>query len=583
MDSAATLLSVTTPESIPRVAIFLGLDGIYPDERLGIECVESLQDVLTYLDHYEVKVVVLGPRAERPAICSILGLIATQVRGPLAIVIGFGAGSEFLQEFVDSGRVFYISRDCPSAAHLRSLVAAAVRHHDSISARDNLYKSASKIPTGHVLEYCIRLSHQTDKTSICDLLVEAVRKVVIVDRAHIALYDADKDSISWLDADRNQESIDSAASGLTAFVARTGECIQLESVGSDPRYDSEADNPNGCNDDRFVALPILGVGAIPVCIVVAIRAPSETTFSVDDVASLVLLIESAAPPLNSALLRERLEGLIVEETRVTDVFSREALDHYTSRAENEGALIRTAPSWLKNAHWFCVAFLLSSLAFLTVAQVKETATGVAVVRARDKTTVTVENNSLVRGVYVSAGDRVQQGDTLARFEDTRSGTNRSTEQLRAPAGGVVGDVRIRVGQRLSAGDEVASIVDEDSEYGVIVLLPGQYAPQIRRGMQGFITIDGYPESHEPVTIDNVDSEVLGPRDAIRDADIGDAIAVTSPVVLMRCTLKSKRFAAQGRYYAYHDGMSARLELDLRSESMLADLVPGLKSFVRTLR
>jgi hypothetical protein len=102
-------------------------------------------------------------------------------------------------------------------------------------------------------------------------------------------------------------------------------------------------------------------------------------------------------------------------------------------------------------------------------------------------------------------------------------------------------------------------------------------------MQGAFTLDGYPNSHEVVAIDDVGSEVVGPREAARYAGTADAITVTGPVVVLRCLLKSASFSAGNVSYVYRDGMTARAEVDLRSEPMIVELLPGLKEFARNLK
>src|SRR5439155_1671184 len=157
------------------------------------------------------------------------------------------------------------------------------------------------------------------------------------------------------------------------------------------------------------------------------------------------------------------------------------------------------------------------------------------------------------------------------------------EQLRAPDDGIVADLRVRAGQQLAPGDSVASNVDENAGYELIILLPGQYAPQVRPGMQGIFKVDGYPNSYEAITIDNVGSEIVGPREAARYAGSTDALTLAGPLVVVRSRLESRHFSAGGGSYAYRDGMTARAEVDLRSEPMIVSLLPGLKEFLKNLK
>jgi membrane fusion protein (multidrug efflux system) len=266
------------------------------------------------------------------------------------------------------------------------------------------------------------------------------------------------------------------------------------------------------------------------------------------------------------------------------MFRQEAVEHYARALNTEGDLLKTPPRWLRMSHWLVLALLLASLAFAIVARVQERGTGAAIIRARRKIVLVATTAGFVRSVEVSGGKRVRKGDVLVRFQDTTGNTATDTvQQLLAPSDGVVTDLQVRPGQQLAVGDQVSSIVDEEAGFELVVLLPGQYAPQIRRGMQIIFKVDGYPDSREATVIDDVGGEILGPQEAARYARSADTLALAGPVVIVRSPLKDARFTAAGTSYGYRDGLTAQVEVNLRSESMILDLLPGLKRALRNLQ
>ncbi|HMB70925.1 MAG TPA: HlyD family efflux transporter periplasmic adaptor subunit, partial [bacterium] len=151
-------------------------------------------------------------------------------------------------------------------------------------------------------------------------------------------------------------------------------------------------------------------------------------------------------------------------------------------------------------------------------------------------------------------------------------------EVRAPHGGIVNDVRIRTGQRLAAGERVVSLVQEDRGLELVALVPGRYRPLLEPGMPLRLRVSGYSHAYVDLTVSEVGDEVVGP-DAVRrylGAEVGDAVRVDGPVVMMRASLPTRTFHSDGREHELFPGMQGVAEIPVRRESVLMVLLPGLK-------
>jgi membrane fusion protein (multidrug efflux system) len=107
-------------------------------------------------------------------------------------------------------------------------------------------------------------------------------------------------------------------------------------------------------------------------------------------------------------------------------------------------------------------------------------------------------------------------------------------------------------------------------------LPGSDRPRLEIGMTLQIELPGYQKRREEAVIDSIGTQVIGPEEARRSLNdpIGDALPITGSVVLVRAHLTGRTFEADGRQYAFHDGMLGKAEVKVDHESLLRMLVPG---------
>jgi biotin carboxyl carrier protein len=258
---------------------------------------------------------------------------------------------------------------------------------------------------------------------------------------------------------------------------------------------------------------------------------------------------------------------------------------------------------------------VAGILFSVLAQVREYASGPARRTTADGT---------VSQIAVVAGQKVAAGDLLVRFYGAREAaelaridremelqlvnrlrdpsdagaeqaltslraqrelarSNVSEREVRAATAGVVGDLRVRVGQRILPGQTLLSLARGMGGAGnrpqVVALLPGEYRPLLKPGMPLRLELQGYRYAYQHLVVDAVGDEVVGPEEAQRylGEDVAGGVAITGPVVRVEAHLTSGTFESEGHLRRYHDGMWGKAEVRVRSERVLVALIPALKA------
>ena len=300
------------------------------------------------------------------------------------------------------------------------------------------------------------------------------------------------------------------------------------------------------------------------------------------------------------------------------IFREEALQH-TRRGRNEGDLLRLSPSWTGWTYWLLVGVFLVGVAYGIFGSIYEYAGGSAVVWVSGRLSITATIAGTVSSIEAQPGQRVEAGTLLARFysapetaelarlqrefdlqlvktlRDPSDQAARQTltalrtqkdlaasrlEQLsvRASQAGVIGDIRIRVGQLLSAGDTVVTLVGEDTHYTIVAMLPAQYRPQLHPGMSLRFEVTGYTYAYQEMTITSVGAQIIGPSEVKRylGQEIDDTVKIEGPVVLVEATPPAPTFQVDGQTFNFYHGMNGIAEARVRSESLLVALIPALR-------
>jgi multidrug resistance efflux pump len=540
----------------------------------------------------------------------------------LNLVLAGGPDPTLFQDLIDRDRVFYLSQEPVPASDLMALLRSAGGRWAAAAQRGDGEERRRTVFARRLLAATQAISTQRRPEGVARAAGEAVEEVLQAERGYCLLYDPATETL-WeppRDPDLEEERRESAAVGLVSFVLRTGRPLAIERIGSDPRFDRDADDPKAQGDERFAAMPVLGPDGRILAVLAAVRRAEERAFDDEDLKGFTLLAEQAAPTFAQLRLAEAdAEGL-----PAAALFREEAVEHHNVGLRGEGDVLRVDPGWMRWTYRLLVFVLVGGLLFTLIARVHDYAEGPAVVRLGGRNDLTATADGTVSQVLVAPGERVEAGHLLVRFYGAREAaelqridhelelqlvnrlrdpadagaqqalislraerelarSNLAEREVRAPAAGVVSDLRVRVGEHISPGQSLLSIARGESRPVVVVFLPGQYRPLLKPGMPLRLEVQGYRYAYQHLTVDSVGDEVVGPTEAKRylGEGLGDAVQFTGPVVKVEAHLPSNTFEAEGKVRSYHDGMVAQAEVRIRSERVLVTLIPALKAFFET--
>ncbi len=261
-----------------------------------------------------------------------------------------------------------------------------------------------------------------------------------------------------------------------------------------------------------------------------------------------------------------------ETTDSENIFRTEALAHRRLGGRRQGDLLRLSPGWMGWTYRLMLGFFVAAVLFLCLGRMDEYATGPAVVRCRFMTEVTSPVSALVQEVPVIPGTRVRAGQLLVRLGDAG--------QVTAPTDGVIRDVRVRPGQSVTSGQPLVTLSGPDSQLTLIVMLPGDFRPQLAIGQPGRFEVAGYTRLYQSVVLSGIADDLVGPTAAARylGRDMANATTAGGPVVLAEASLDAESFTVDGQRYNFADGMQGQAQFRVRSIPIILNLVPGLRGF-----
>jgi GAF domain-containing protein len=551
-----------------------------------VEAIEDHAELLSRVGNQRVAVLCLGPRLSGLPAKRLLEESARISLAPtLYLLTAAGPDPTLFHDLIADDRIFYLSLRPVPVGDLEALLRSALARSRRLAAPD--LGTAEEPPARRALvrsalAWARRLAAQRDLASCCELLRDGVRELTDADRAHALLYDPGSETL-WSRAPGlgGEERRESAAMGLVSFVARTGRTVAVEHLAGDPRYEREADDPEGSGEERMAAVPVLGKDGDPLAVLAAVRSGKRPPFSAADLEALRLLAERAALPLDQAIEAQRLADAerryeTALRGQALGLFREEALAHRASARAHDGALLQLSPSWLRWTSYLLLAVLAGIVLYVLLGRLDDYADGPAVVQLVSSAEVAAAAPGTVERVAVRPGQHVSSGEILLHLGNVTSG-RRADTLVRAPAAGTVREIRVQPGMAVLRGQTLLVLASDRARAQVAVFMPGQYRPLLARGLPLSLELQGYPYSHQRLTIRAVGDRVVGPEEARRYLGLPatDTLPVQGPVVVALADLPSLTFSSEGRSYPIYDGMWGQGEVKVRSQSILQVLVPGI--------
>lgn len=639
---------MSEPRATSNRAPSLLLVGLPADTRASVErSVSGDVQILGARDEEEARV--LMEEREPSVVCLGAGVPGERARrfveaarecrpeaATVFLVLAGGAELTRFQELIDRDALFYLSAEPVTDADLAAILRSALVRWWTDRRRSATRPGSAtgeRLPARRIsrmqqaLDAARRVAMQRELGEAGALVTDTIASLLDADRGYYLVYDPVEEVLRAGEPESLDERVESSAVGLVSFVVRTGRAVARERIDADPRYERDADDPEGSGAERFLAVPMPGVDGRVRGVLAAVRAPHRPEFSDEDREVLQMLADQVGPTFGQLVLQQSLDAEISERDLLGDdpLFRREAVEAHTEGLRDRGELLRLSPGWAAWTYRLILGVVAAALAFSMLGSLREYARGPAVVRMPGHREVTAVTSGTVTAVEVESGFEVDEGDVLLRLHGgpelaelrrlereieqqliarLRDPADVASEQslitlraqwelaqarleetvVRAPEDAVVGSVRVRRGQHVAPGQTLVSLSASESEPVVVALLPGQYLPQVEQGMSLRLELRGYPQSYQRLEVHRVSDGAVGPAEARRvvGEDVADALAVSGPVVLVEARLGSATFEIGGERFEYHDGMYAVAEVPVRSDRILLALFPKLRQWWEAL-
>ncbi|MCH9684803.1 MAG: HlyD family efflux transporter periplasmic adaptor subunit [Deltaproteobacteria bacterium] len=461
------------------------------------------------------------------------------------------------------------------------------------------------------------LALQSDLPGMAAVAAETTAEVGQAARGRCYFVDAE-DGLLWT-ADGDEFP---ANHGLAGAAVSSGRVRLAPRARQCPLVRRELDDPDGSGTERLLALPITSANGETHAVVVIARSAAMPAFSPAEIEVLSLWADQIAPLFHMLHVEGQAEQLQRDAGMAgrRGIYREEALEGLAQGEPNFGVLLEPMPWWLRHAYLLVVLVFVTGGLFFALVDAREYASGPAFIVSTRGRDISAARAGVVDSVLVAPGQAVVRGQLLVTFaadperaEMTRAraeldrtllarlrtpserthelavaqaqATWRRAEaqvehaNLRAPAAGHIGDVRIETGRALEAGQVVMTLADDDHPRPLVrALVPGRYRPALEVGQALTLALDGFPTAPQRLTVTSVSEQVVGTREIHRivGPEIADALPAQGPMIIVEAELPADTIEADGRTWTLHEGMVGRADIAVRHQSVAHLLFPQLE-------
>jgi multidrug efflux pump subunit AcrA (membrane-fusion protein) len=404
----------------PRVVVVDGDQGnaAWLHRQLGeafdIQWIPTAADAAQILRAEPVPVMIIGEQVPDMPVERLVELVTTRTRTTVITVSRTGAQAP-------AGVYYQLDRALDGEA-IRQVVAGAFALHRKPAGSGEL-TDAARIAR---LAGAARLvAMQRSAMDLARAVAAEAPALVDANRATCLFFDAEA-GLLWSAHDpEEQAGIESPIAGLAGFAARTGAIAIVERASEDPRYKAEVDNPRGKGDDRIAAVPIVDPGGEAHAVMMIVRDGRAAPFDGADRDLMIAFAARVSPVLDAFALEAKAESLAPPEPTP---FRPEAVAAYKAR-KDEGAALQLAPRWAAIVFWVLISLVVIGISYLCLARVNDYAEGPAVIIAEGQQPVTVRAPGTVSDVRVAVGDKVVAGQELVILYDGTEAADLAATEL----------------------------------------------------------------------------------------------------------------------------------------------------------
>lgn len=195
----------------------------------------------------------------------------------------------------------------PVAKRVQSKLASVARKRSAAGEVEQLRHRVHQLTS--LLDVAKGMAKERDFNQLLQFILKQVREVLEAERCSLYILDHERGEL-WSKIAQGLEIREirvPLGTGISGFVAETGECVRIADAYDDPRFDKSWDIKTGYRTRAMLCVPMLdNHGRVAGCIQ-AINKPGG--FAADDEELLLALGSQAAACIDNALLNEEIDRL----------------------------------------------------------------------------------------------------------------------------------------------------------------------------------------------------------------------------------------------------------------------------------